>query len=119
MGNSSGDETRRSVKIDEASGPIAIQLQRVCRDTLPCIGSLARDAQFRFALLQLLACPRQAQPVRISNREAELGYLLLDFSCAVLLHSSAAKGWGGWRGTEEGATESFPGLQIPSVFSIG
>ena len=44
--------------------------------------------------LQFLACPRRAQPVRISNREAELGYLLLDFSCAVLLHSSAAKGWG-------------------------
>jgi hypothetical protein len=50
-----------------------------------------------FALLQLLACPRQAQPVKVSDREPELGYLLWDFSCAVLLHSSAAKVWRGWR----------------------
>jgi hypothetical protein len=47
------------------------------------------------ALLHLLACQRQAQLVKVSDREPELRYLLWDFSCAVLLHSSAAKVWGG------------------------
>jgi hypothetical protein len=28
-----------------------------------------------FSLLQLLACPRQAQPVKVSDREPELGYV--------------------------------------------
>jgi len=41
--------------------------------------------------------PKASAACQGMDCEPELGYLLWDFSCAVLLHSSAAKVWRRWR----------------------
>jgi hypothetical protein len=66
MGNSSGDETRRSVKIDEANGPIAIQFQRACHDTLLWLISVSlgvmKAKYLCLALLVVCASCHRSQP---------------------------------------------------------
>jgi hypothetical protein len=51
--------------------------------------------------------PKPSAACQGSDREPELGYLLWNFSCAVLLHCSAAKVWGVWR------------KELPSPFRTG
>jgi len=88
MGDSSGDETRRSVKIDEANGPISKCVPCVCHDTLPWLISFSLDdgitlranlrKQYLWACVVVLVCGGLLV-LRWENRRRTLRMFLHEF----------------------------------------